>query len=69
MKNSNRNPNCKGCIYYRELYYGTGMYVCNYILDTGEPRKCKSENCDKRKVGKRTKRNRGIDDIGYILWE
>lgn len=40
---------CKGCVYYRSLSEsGRGKPYCNYILDTGEPRGCPAENCDKK---------------------
>ena len=41
---------CKGCVYYRPLSESNnrGKPYCNYILDTGEPRDCPAENCDKK---------------------
>lgn len=40
---------CKGCVYYRPLSESSrGKPYCNYILDTGEPRRCPAENCDKK---------------------
>ena len=41
---------CKGCVYYRPLSESNnrGKPYCNYILDTGEPRGCPTENCDKK---------------------
>lgn len=43
---------CEGCIYYRELYTSgcwTPPRICNYCYDTGEPRGCPPEICDKKK--------------------
>lgn len=40
---------CKGCIHYRSLNEASGKKVCHYCYDTGEPRGCSSESCDKKK--------------------
>lgn len=41
---------CKGCAHYRSLSESNnrGKPYCNYILDTGEPRGCPAENCEKK---------------------
>lgn len=41
---------CRGCVYYRSLseYSPNLQPYCNYLLDTGEPRRCPAENCDKK---------------------
>lgn len=41
---------CKGCVYYRSLSESSPNLqpYCNYLLDTGEPRDCPAENCDKK---------------------
>ena len=41
---------CKGCVYYRSLSENSPNLqpYCNYLLDTGEPRRCPVENCDKK---------------------
>ena len=41
---------CRGCVYYRSLseYYPNLQHYCNYLLDTGEPRRCPAENCEKK---------------------
>ena len=41
---------CVGCAYYRPLSESNnrGKPYCNYILDTGEPRGCPAENCEKK---------------------
>ena len=41
---------CKGCVYYRSLSENSpnSQHYCNYLLDTGEPRRCPVENCDKK---------------------
>ena len=42
---------CKGCVYYRPLSESSrGKPYCNYILDTGEPRRCPAENCKKKNI-------------------
>ena len=50
-KHMNRKS-CEGCIYHRALAthgYGFVKY-CNYLLDTGKPRGCPPEKCDKKTV-------------------
>lgn len=41
---------CKGCVYYRSLSENSPnlQHYCNYLLDTGEPRRCPVENCNKK---------------------
>lgn len=41
---------CKGCVYYRSLSENSPNLqpYCNYLLDTGEPRRCPVENCEKK---------------------
>ena len=41
---------CKGCVYYRSLSENSPNLqpYCNYLLDTGEPRRCPAESCDKK---------------------
>lgn len=41
---------CRGCVYYRSLSENSPNLqpYCNYLLDTGEPRRCPVENCDKK---------------------
>ena len=41
---------CKGCVYYRSLSENSPylQHYCNYLLDTGEPRRCPAENCEKK---------------------
>ena len=41
---------CKGCVYYRSLSENSPNLqpYCNYLLDTGEPRRCPAENCKKK---------------------
>ncbi len=41
---------CNGCVYYRSLSENSPnlQHYCNYLLDTGEPRRCPAENCDKK---------------------
>ena len=41
---------CRGCVYYRSLSENSPnlQHYCNYLLDTGEPRRCPAENCEKK---------------------
>lgn len=41
---------CRGCVYYRSLSENSPNLhpYCNYLLDTGEPRHCPVENCQKK---------------------
>ena len=41
---------CRGCVYYRPLSENSPnlQHYCNYLLDTGEPRRCPAENCEKK---------------------
>ena len=41
---------CRGCVYYRSLSENSPNLqpYCNYLLDTGEPRRCPVENCEKK---------------------
>lgn len=41
---------CRGCVYYRSLSENNPnlQHYCNYLLDTGEPRRCPAENCKKK---------------------
>ena len=43
---------CRGCVYYRSLSENSPnlQHYCNYLLDTGEPRRCPAENCKKKLV-------------------
>lgn len=47
------NP-CKGCKYYRKLgNVDAPLKACHYCYDTGMPRGCPPEKCDKREEGGR----------------
>ena len=41
---------CRGCVYYRSLSENSPnlQHYCNYLLDTGEPRRCPAENFEKK---------------------
>ena len=41
---------CRGCVYYRSLSENNPnlQHYCNYLLDTGETRRCPAENCKKK---------------------
>lgn len=51
---SGNRKSCEGCIYHRALAtHGHGFVkYCNYLLDTGKPRGCPPEKCDKKTVGR-----------------
>ena len=60
---SGNRKSCKGCIYNRPLTFeGSGQQrYCLYCYDTGKPRGCPPEKCDKKtvrrlKIDKRTAR-------------
>lgn len=38
---------CKSYDHYRALSAALGVKCCNYILDTGKPRGCSPQDCDK----------------------
>lgn len=45
---------CKGCRYYRKLgNVDAPLKACHYCYDTGTPRGCPPEECDKREEGGR----------------
>ena len=47
----NKNECCDGCKYYRSLSnMGVYLKACHYCYDTGAPRGCPLEECDKREV-------------------
>lgn len=50
MSAKRRKPKpCAGCAHYRSSTGSRGgEEICHYILDTGEPRGCPPERCDKR---------------------
>ena len=49
---SGNRKSCKGCIYNRPLTFeGSGQQrYCLYCYDTGKPRGCPPEKCDKKTV-------------------
>lgn len=44
---------CKGCYYWRPSasYSKKTLKICHYMLDTGEPRNCPAEKCNKKETG------------------
>lgn len=56
----------KDCIYCRQTGSGSGGGIvgslCNYMLDTGEPRNCPADNCDKYTPRKRRRKKRVVND-------
>ena len=49
---SGNRKSCKGCIYNRPLTFeGSGQQrYCLYCYDTGKPRGCPPEKCDKKAI-------------------
>ena len=42
---------CKGCRYYRKLgNVDAPLKACHYCYDTGTPRGCPPEECDKKEM-------------------
>lgn len=39
---------CTGCGYYRKIGAGGRDRGCHYCHDTGNPRNCPAENCNKK---------------------
>lgn len=63
MKQYDRIPWCKGCIYWRALsngVTGSGYFVCHYCHDTGKMRGSAPENCEHKTVKKGFKRRINI---------
>lgn len=60
---------CKGCVYYRSLSENSPylQHYCNYLLDTGEPRRCPVENCDKKLTKEEAMKKLSQDDKQEII--
>ena len=60
---------CKGCVYYRSLSENSpnSQHYCNYLLDTGEPRRCPVENCDKKLTKEEAMKKLTQDDKQEII--
>ncbi len=60
---------CKGCVYYRSLSESSPNLqpYCNYLLDTGEPRDCPAENCDKKLTKEEAMKKLTQDDKQEII--
>ena len=60
---------CKGCVYYRSLSENSPylQHYCNYLLDTGEPRRCPGENCDKKLTKEEATKKLTQDDKQEII--
>lgn len=53
LSGTNRRASCRGCIYRRGIGSRGDRYsMCCYCYDTGIPRGCHPEKCDKKKVKK-----------------
>lgn len=51
LPGTNRRKSCSGCIYRRGIgALGSKYTVCHYLLDTGKPRGCPAERCDKKRI-------------------
>lgn len=50
LSGANLRASCRGCIYRRGIGSRGDRYsVCHYCYDTGLPRGCPPENCDKKR--------------------
>ena len=60
---------CKGCVYYRSLSENSPNLqpYCNYLLDTGEPRRCPAENCKKKLTLEEAMKKLTIEDKQEII--
>ena len=60
---------CKGCVYYRLLSENSPNLqpYCNYLLDTGEPRRCPAEICDKKLTKEEAMKKLTIEDKQEII--
>lgn len=38
---------CRGCVYHRRIGNVGSYKVCHYLIDTGEPRGCPPDKCEK----------------------
>ena len=47
---------CEGCYYYRRASHYYALKCCHYMYDTGMRRGCPAENCDKKRPGKKPKK-------------
>lgn len=45
-----KRKRCDGCIYRRPIGPLGTLAVCHYMYDTGNPRGCPPEKCDKKKT-------------------
>jgi hypothetical protein len=59
---TNKRTSCKGCVYRRAFGSNSNYTVCHYLIDTGKPRGCSAENCDKKLTKRRGKNNGRHDD-------
>ena len=51
LPGTNRRNSCDGCIYRRGISYeGYSYKVCHYMYDTGKPRGCPADRCDKKRI-------------------
>lgn len=46
------NPHCRACHYRRPLGSKGTIKICYYCFDTGKPRGCPVDQCDKRITNK-----------------
>lgn len=48
---TNARKSCRGCVYRRPIGGGKDNYkVCHYLHDTGKPRGCPADHCNKKTV-------------------
>ena len=50
-KRKDMRRSCKGCIFYRSLFTNNeSLKACFYLHDSGRPRECDAEHCDKKVI-------------------
>lgn len=58
LTGKNLRASCEGCIYRRWLSGNRPYTACHYCYDTGTPRGCPADRCNKKKLG--TKKNHAM---------
>ena len=57
VQGENKRSSCRGCLYRRPLGSNSSYTVCHYLIDTGKPRGCPVDRCDKKVMRKRVRRH------------
>ena len=57
LAGKNKRTSCKGSLYRRPIGSNLHYTICHYLLDTGRPRGCPVDQCDKKILRRRVKRH------------